>query len=179
LIGALTGITALGLQLWQLALSGVKVKVKASFGIKVPSGETMIFIDVQNIGRVSCTVRYLSIEFSNSKKEIPVSQIYLGYFVGPELPLRLEFASNQNWGLKVLSISEAISGDMISESVVRGRVTLSNGKVLRTNRYSIAEGSQVGPIPSLFQKVLWKIQKTIRAPVGAFLAHKTTQTNQK
>jgi hypothetical protein len=156
-VGALSGLTALILQLWQLAISGIRIKVRTSFGLSVSLNKHTMIIDVQNRGRLECTIQYVSVEMPISKFTIPVTTRNSDIWIGPNLPLRIAAASNESWMIPLNEIHSVFGdspfGVVLPEKTVRGLVTLSSGKQLRSELFSIDVEKGLGPVAGRIERL--------------------------
>lgn len=125
LVGALTGLTALALQVWQFQLSGPRVKVRVAEGFLTSSGRWALVLEVANIGRLPCTVTSVGVEIP-SKHHIPIGGINRANYLGPELPLRIDGGHAEQWMIDPHWILMAFQ-DLSARPVVRGRATLATG----------------------------------------------------
>lgn len=147
LLGAITGLTAMGLQLWQFALSGSRIKLVASHGINSTHGGVVMIIDVKNRGRLACTVESVAVELDWGGSTIPLGSLNAGYFAGPNLPARVDHGSNHVWAVPTVHILDGLNEESQGK-IVRALITLSNGKKRRSNKFAVSRTGYQGPIYS-------------------------------
>lgn len=160
IVGALTGLTALLLQLWQFALSSPRIKVTAFQGILISDRVQTIIIQVTNTGRIATTIQSLSIELDWDGPHIPLGAHNRNDYRGPDLPIRLEHLSHEVWTMALKTILDAKTEE-VSIHIVRGLVTLSNGKKKRSRKFEIRPDATGGPIYGYLHLSLRKYGKWI------------------
>jgi hypothetical protein len=133
-VGALTGVAALGAQIWSYIASGPRIKVSLSDALMTASGKFQIGVDVTNVGRMPVEVLEVGLLLNkDNDKKAPIHAMHLAYWVGPDLPLRLQDGSQTAWFVEpsVIALKAREEG---WTPTVRGYVRLGTGKVIRTRR---------------------------------------------
>lgn len=131
-VGAITGVTALGLQAWQFHLSGPRVKVTPSNALKTAQMRWAFSLDVTNPGRMPVTVEEVGVLLGGGRK-IPLGALNSSLWSGPSLPHRLLDAEAATW----LADPVALAHGAISEGSgtdVRVYARLATGKQKRSRR---------------------------------------------
>lgn len=100
-VGAVTGIAALGATWAQFMLSGARVRVTTGTAMPVATQEFLLYVAVENVGRMPTTVHGLSLDLPNNQ-HVPLGmEISRGRGIGPPLPHRMEPGEEQSWYFEV------------------------------------------------------------------------------
>jgi hypothetical protein len=109
-VGAVTGVAALGAAWAQFALSGARVRVSGGSALGT-DGRWMLFITVENVGRMPVTVHGLNLEFPD-KSHVPLSmELAAGRGFGKALPYRLESSDQESWFFLVDEMATGLARD--------------------------------------------------------------------
>ena len=160
ILGAITGLTALCLQLWQFALGGARIKVTASQGFSVNTFKQVLIIQVINRGRIAATVQHVSVELGWDGSHIPLAQLNQSVYIGPDSPIRIEHLAHEVWSVPIAMILEAQTENGPIH-IIRALVTLSNGKKRRSRKFEIRQDGTGGPIYSRTNLLIRKIWRLI------------------
>ena len=181
LLGAITGLTALGLQLWQFVLSGARIKLRVSQGIsthELPiTGQLKFFmlITIANHGRIPATVENLSIELAWEGDHIPLGSFSPDLTRGPSLPVRVDSKAQVVWSVSLDSLLE-MKKEGAEIDTVRALATLSDGTRIRSIRFLVNPNATGGP---LFSPVKLKSQKVFKFLVKVVKGRKASRWARK
>ena len=134
--GFLLALAALGWQIVTFVASGSRVKVEIENGLIMhtdDSGKTYIGITARNVGRTPVDVDqwYFDIKDADNDGKLVVAQPEP--WVGPEVPYRLEPGQSVGWRMYASEIRAALAAHgHASDTPLRGRVTLGDGKDVRS-----------------------------------------------
>lgn len=166
IVGATTGLTALGFQLWQFVLSGPRIKVKLSHGFLANASvenrkpEHLMVITVANHGRLAASIQYLFVELSWEGKTIPLVEFNGSINTGPNLPYRIDSNSQENWIIPLMSLATLQTVDLEVDTV-RALMTLSNGKQIRSRGFLVNPDGTGGPLDRQTYLRYMKISKWV------------------
>lgn len=129
IVGAATGIAALGAQVWSFALSGPRIKVSLATSFRPGTDGWFLSLDVMNVGRMPVTLAEYGITFGDGKK-IPAGMMGQGVVLhGPSGAHRLIGGEAETWLFLPGPLAEEIQ--KLGLKNVRGYVRLATGKVVK------------------------------------------------
>lgn len=129
IVGAATGLAALGAQVWSFALSGPRIKVGLASSFSPGTDGWFLNLEVMNVGRMPVTLAEYGITFGDGEK-IPVGMMGRGVVQhGPSGAHRLIDGEAESWLFLPGPLAYEIQ--KLGYMNVRGYVRLATGKVVR------------------------------------------------
>lgn len=104
IVGAITGLAALGATWAQFMLSGPRLRV---YGATAIAGEGVFYLSVtvENRGRTAADVSGLSLRLPDGKTHVPVGMLqWQGQAMGDPFPARLEPFTSRTWLVRVENV---------------------------------------------------------------------------
>lgn len=136
-LGALTGLAALGAQVWSFVLSGPRVRVGLTRAVLGSDGSEWLSVESANIGRLPVTVVDVGATFRVGRKRwnVPFIGLPHGASIGRELAHRLPDAESETWLLRPANVAAvAAKNGAPRDARIRGYVRLATGRTLRSRR---------------------------------------------
>lgn len=133
LVGALTGLAALGVTVWSTVLAGPRIKVAVANSYATASDDWWLSVDASNIGRLPVTIMDMGITFraKGSWKSAPAAGMRSDFWQGPPAPLRLADSEAVTWIFRPNSLAASLAADHGVRNV-HGYVRLATGRTVRS-----------------------------------------------
>lgn len=132
IVGAATGLAALGAQVWSVTLSGPRIKVGLATSFMPGRDGWLLSLEVMNVGRMPVTLAEYGVTFGDGKK-IPVGMMGQGVVLhGPAGAHRLIDGESETWLFLPGPLAHEIQ--KLGNKEVRGYVRLATGKVVKSRQ---------------------------------------------
>lgn len=134
LVGAATGVAALVTQVWELVLSGPRVKVAVANAFLTANGAWVLSIDASNVGRLPVTILDMGVTFRarGEWKKAPLGGMPQGSWHGPDGGYRLADGEAAGWFVEPAVLLPGLAQFGVRE--VHGYVRLATGKTVRSHK---------------------------------------------
>lgn len=140
LVGALTGLAALGVTVWSVLLAGPRVRVSVANAFTTNTDGWWLSVGASNVGRLAVTIldRGAAFRAGGEWKNVPAAAMLADAWQGPAGPYRLEDGEAVTWLIRPDVLAAAVA-DEHGEPKIRGYVRLATGRTVRSrNRIDIA-----------------------------------------
>jgi len=133
-VGGVTGVTALAIQVWGLVLAGPRVKVTVANALLTSNGAWVLSLDASNVGRLPVTLLEMGVTFRTASgwQKAPVGGMPPGSWDGPSAAHRLPDGEAVTWILDPGTLAHGVANRGAAE--VHGYVRLATGKVVRSRK---------------------------------------------